>query len=438
MNYLTYETPAFLEPFFAKFDSVFDRPEPQKYFRLYGTGLLLEIKRKNVQAIDSHIIDGNYQGLHHFISDSPWEEVLLNNQRISWLQSTRQTKSTSYGYLILDDTGNPKSGDATFATKKQYMGCLGKVDCGQVVVTNHYADDIKDWPVNLLPYVPQDIIPRENAQILKQNQELPLEKQSPLLTFRPKWELALELVDDALERKINFSRVLVDAWYGNCPCFTKKLEEKQIIYITSLYANRRVYYQLPCEVARNEHRLGEVVTLLEAECFSEVKYSTASGEVRTVYVLDIFLKIKGIGKHRVLIVKPTPDEVDMDKIEVLMTTDEKSEAAVLLRDWSFRDKIDKFYQHGKDDLGFDQYQVRNDRAIRRHWYMVFLMYSYLVAQRQQGSFTKWCASTCRTIGEMLSVIRLKLLVHWQRWCEKHSEQWDDFLQKKGLRVATSF
>jgi len=281
------------------------------------------------------------------------------------------------------------------------MGCLGKVDCGQVVVTSHYADASKDWPVNLLPYVPQDMVAKENARILSQNQKLPSEmnqragssKQCPLVTFRPKWELALELVADAIKLQISFSHVLVDSWYGNCPGFTKKLEEKQVIYITSLYANRRVYYQLPHEVARNEHRLGEVVTLLGAECFSEVEYTTASGEARTVYVFDVYLKIKGIGKHRVLIVKPSPDEIDMDKIDVLMTTDENSKTADLLRDWSFRDKIDKFYQRTKDDLGFDQYQVRSDRAIRRHWIMVFLMYSYLVAQRQQGSFTKWCAST---------------------------------------------
>lgn len=435
MSYLTCETPAFLEPFFARFDSIFKRPEPQKYFRLYGTGLLLEIKRKNVQAIDSHIISGNYQGLHNFISDAPWEEMVLNDQRLSWLQSKRQTKSTRHGYLILDDTGNPKSGDATFATKKQYMGCLGKVECGQVVVTSNYADASKDWPVNLLPYVPADLISRENARLKSQNQGLPPEKERPLLTFRPKWELALELVDDALKRQISFSHVLVDAWYGNCPEFTKKLEEKKILYITSLYVNRRVYYQLPDEIARNEHRLGEVVTLLEAECFSKVEYLTASGEERTVYVKDLFLKIKGIGKHRVLIVKPASDEVNLDKIEVLMTTDETSKAAVILRDWSFRDKIDKFYQHGKDELGFDQYQVRGDRAIRRHWYLVFLMYSYLIAQRQQGSFTKWCASACQTIGEMLQVIRLKLVMHWQRWCVQHVEQWNAFLQKKGLRVA---
>jgi len=123
MSYITCETPAFFDSFFAKFDHIFNRWEPQQYFRLYGTGLLLEIKRKNVQAIDSHIIGGNYQGLHHFISDAPWDEVSLNYQRISWLQSARQTKSTCSGYLILDDTGNPKSGDAKEVGKACFFVC---------------------------------------------------------------------------------------------------------------------------------------------------------------------------------------------------------------------------------------------------------------------------------------------------------------------------
>ena len=436
MNYLTGGTPTFLDPFFAKFDAVFSRAEAQHHFRLYGTGLLLEIKRKNIQAIDSPIINGNYQGLHHFLCDAPWEETSLNSQRIDWLQSRRQTKSTSRGYLILDDTANPKSGDTTFATKKQYMGGLGKVDCGQVVVTSHYADASKDWPVNLRPYVPENLIPRENAHLQKQNQKLPADKQLPLLTFQTKWELALELIEDAKKQSICFSHVLADAWYGNCPKFTKKLDEEKILYITSLYANRRVYYRLPGETARNEHRLGEVVTLLEAECFSKVEYLTASGEQRTVFVKEMFLKIKGIGKRRVLGVKPTAEEVDLDKIVTLMTTDETADKTVILRNWSYRDKIDKFYQRGKDDLGFDQYQVRGDRSIRRHWYLVFLMYSYLIAQRQQGCFTKWSTSACRTIGEMLSVIRLKLIVHWQRWCVENSEQWNAFLHQRGLRLAT--
>jgi len=75
------------------------------------------------------------------------------------------------------------------------------------------------------------------------------------------------------------------------------------------------------------------------------------------------LKIKNLpGKRRVLIVKPTKEEHDLRKIYVLMSNDFDSEIPLLLRGWSFRDSIDKFYQRSKDELGFDQYQVRGDRA----------------------------------------------------------------------------
>lgn len=46
---------------------------------------------------------------------------------------------------------------------------------------------------------------------------------------------------------------------------------------------------------------------------------------------------------RVVYVLPTPEEDDMDNIDVLMTNDTESSVPLLLRSWSFRDKIDKFY-----------------------------------------------------------------------------------------------
>ena len=38
-----------------------------------------------------------------------------------------------------------------------------------------------------------------------------------------------------------------------------------------------------------------------------------------------------------LIVKPTPQEKDMDNIDVLMSNDTLSDIASMLRGWSFRD-----------------------------------------------------------------------------------------------------
>lgn len=166
-----------------------------------------------------------------------------------------------------------------------------------------------------------------------------------------------------------------------------------------MYANRRVYFDLPSEI-QNEYQVKDLVTVLNNDTFSEIQYTKANGEVCTAYVADIRLKVKNLSHDlRVLVVKPTPEENDMDNIDLLMTNDTKREAPFLLHSWSFRDKIDQFYQHGKDDLGFDQYQVRDSKSICRHWYMVFLMYSFIRWHRQ-----------CLPVGRQVEVSKNGLLI----------------------------
>jgi len=425
MNYLTPNVPEMFEKFYQEFDDIFRESSQKENFRLYGTALLLEIKRKNIQSLSCHIIDSNYQSMHHFIHDAPFNENALNDQRIVQLERTRQTKSCRDGYVIIDDTGNPKSGACTFATRRQWIGSLGKVDNGQVVVTSHYADKSKDWPIEMRPYLPEDWVQEQNALF---GQEVYL--------FKSKLLLGLELIDDIKNRNIQFSHLLIDSWYGNSPDFIKGVEDRKCLYITPLYANRRVYLDLSGDNSPSEHPVKDLVTVLSDDAFLEVQYTKANGEVCTVYVADIKVKVKNLhGMRRVLIVKPTKEDKNMDNIDVLMTNDTKKGVPFLLRSFSFRDKIDKFYERGKDDLGFDQYQVREEKSIRRHWYMVFLMYTFLIRHRQCGSFRKWCNHLCQTFGDLLDTIRTKLMLHFQKWCEENREKWHKFLRnKKGIPI----
>jgi len=80
------------------------------------------------------------------------------------------------------------------------MGCIGKVDNGQVVVTSHYADSRKDWPIDLRPYMPKKWVEAENERLGKD-----------AYVFKTKLELGLELIDDLKERGIHFSHCLMDA-----------------------------------------------------------------------------------------------------------------------------------------------------------------------------------------------------------------------------------
>jgi|GEM_PF-282254 len=432
MNYLAPVRIPMFEPFYKKFDNIFSEPSQRENFRLYGNGLMLEIKRKNIWYITEHIPETDYQPVHHFMHDAPWDEVRLNDQRVEMMNSNKSTRSCHDGYVVVDDTGNPKSGDSTHATRKQWIGSLGKVEQGQVVVTSHYVDSRKDWPIDHRPYLPQKWVEERNASLIDNPVDNP--DKEPYV-FKSKLELGLELVDDTIKRGIRFSHLLIDAWYGNSPDFIKGVESRKRLYITSLYANRHVY--CPGEESIEEHSVKELVTSLEDDAFSEVDYTKVKGKKQKAYVADTTLKVKNLpGEHRVLIVKPTPQEKDMDKIDVLMSNDTLSDVASMLRGWSFRDSIDKFYLRGKDDLGFDQYQVRDDRPIRRHWYMVFLMYSFIIWHRQCGSFKKWSTHACKTFGRLLDVIRTKLMLYFYKWCVANPQRWHDFLHnEKGIPMV---
>ncbi len=223
MNFLAPITHPMFERFYKRFDHIFSEPTQRRNFRLYCSGLTLEIKRKNIWYMNEHIIGSDYQPMQHFMSDAPWPENALNDQRTDILEGNPATKSCDDGYSIIDDTGNqalrkleqkeseksflsPKSGDSTHATSRQWLGSLGKVDRGQVVVTSHYADSRyadsrKDWPIDHRPYLPQKWVEGENQRLDKE-----------VYVFKSKLQLGLELVDDLLRRGIQFFHFSSICW----------------------------------------------------------------------------------------------------------------------------------------------------------------------------------------------------------------------------------
>ena len=66
------------------------------------------------------------------MSDAPWDDDRLNDQRVDMMGNNRSTKSCDDGYAIIDDTGNPKSGDSTHATSRQWM--VPQADSGWVLL----------------------------------------------------------------------------------------------------------------------------------------------------------------------------------------------------------------------------------------------------------------------------------------------------------------
>ena len=131
----------------------------------------------------------NNQSLSHFLSTSPWRSAdLFKSVRIKAIQTIGKN-----GVLILDESGIKKSGNSSVGVSHQYCGNLGKKDNCQVGVFLAYFNKKKRMLIDERLYLPQKWID-DKARCLKA--KIPHEE----IKFRTKYELGLEMIDNAIER----------------------------------------------------------------------------------------------------------------------------------------------------------------------------------------------------------------------------------------------
>jgi len=120
--------------------------------------------------------------LRHFLVRAKWSVTDINERRLQIMEKTRQTRIASGFSLIVDDSGQRKSGNFTAGVVRQYIGQIGKIDNGIVVVTTHLYDGRKSLPLDI--------------ELYQQASSLAEEKKDP--NFRKKPEIALELIERSL------------------------------------------------------------------------------------------------------------------------------------------------------------------------------------------------------------------------------------------------
>jgi hypothetical protein len=90
--------------------------------------------------------------------------------------------------------------------------------------SNYYVDEIRDFPVNLSPYVPAD----------------EFEEGEDSSKFSTKIELGKKLVLDAIEKGIQFKEALFDNWYL-CYDFVSFIRDQRKDWISTLKSDDIIY-----------------------------------------------------------------------------------------------------------------------------------------------------------------------------------------------------
>jgi SRSO17 transposase len=223
--------PAPLEAYAREFDDLFTHVAQRHAVREYLQGLLLPRERnKTITAIVgaepvARASDADVQRLDSFVAESTWSSDLVHQRRIRLMLGSASNASHERGALILDDSGDRKWGTKMAYTARQYLGSIGKVDHGIVAVTSLWADEAVYYPLHVRPYIPA--------------KRLAKGKQDPAFATKP--QLALRLVDAALEEGVLFRAVMADCSYGEDRTLVKELNAVGLPYVVTLKPSHGVW-----------------------------------------------------------------------------------------------------------------------------------------------------------------------------------------------------
>jgi len=221
-----------LDSFIDAFRKCFHEPT-FKHFRTYVLGLMEDLPRKNVEAI-ALAAGRAVRTLQEFLSQLRWKHDRVH-EVYQHLVADRHGGEHAIG--VIDSSGHPKQGDKTPGVQRQYCGQSGKID--NCVLGTHllYTDNDPANPFSCMLdselYLPKswedDAVRREEAGIPDD------------IHHQPEWQLAINLLLEALSNGIRFSWITFDEGFGKVPAFWFGLDRLGLRSVGEVPANFRCW-----------------------------------------------------------------------------------------------------------------------------------------------------------------------------------------------------
>jgi hypothetical protein len=373
--------PGPLEDYAARFDDLFTRVAQRRGFREYLAGLLAPRDRnKTLTALaGAEPVTGAQhpavQRLQFFLSESRWDPGAVNARRLELLLADPATAPHAGGVLVIDDSGDRKDGTKTAHVGHQWLGRYGKTDNGVVTVTTVWADERLYYPVDALPYTPAKHFAKG--------------KSDP--GFRTKLAIGADLAIRARAAGFTFRAVAADSAYGDQDGFRSELAEAGLPFVMALKPRRGMWAygpdaHTPVDAARALAWHGPE----DPGDWQEVTRTFRDGRTQTWWAADARLGWWGPdGTTRLVVATADPGTLP-DKATWYLATNlprpgspreagSPHPAASLeevVRIYGIRHWTEQGCKQVKDQLGWADFQVRSDIAIRRHQVLVTCAFSF--------------------------------------------------------------
>ena len=367
--------PGPLEAYATRFDDLLCSLAQRRGFRAYLAGVLAPRERNKTLtclAGAEPVVGAQHpavQRLQFFLSESTWDHQQVNDRRLELLLADPATAPHAGGVLVIDDSGDRKDGKATAHVGRQWLGRLGKTDSAVVTVTTLWADARRYYPLHAVPYTPAHHFPKGRSDP----------------AFRTKLQLAAALARDAVAAGVGFRAVAADCAYGDQDGFRSELAAAGLASVLALKRRRGVWAygdqaHTPVDAAQALAWAGPD----DPGDWTAVVRTFRDGHTTTWWAADAQLGWWGPDQTTRLVVATTDPATLPEQSTWYLATNlprpgspaaahsphPPAELAELVWIYGIRNWIEQGYKQVKDELGWADFQVRSDIAIRRHQTLV--------------------------------------------------------------------
>jgi len=350
----------------------FARIETFNRARRYMQGLMSQIKRRNGWQLAEQIGDQTPDGVQRLLNTARWD--------VDGVRDDLQTEAVNVlgdeaAVGVIDETGFLKKGDQSAGVKRQYSGTAGRVENCQIGVFLAYTTSIGHTLIDRELYLPKDWVADEAR---RKAAHVP-----DALSFQTKPALARQMLERAQANGVRFKWVTADSIYGSDRRLRLWLEDQQQPFVMAVKRDEALWCGF------EQQRADELVKRLAEDDWSRLSAGDGAKGPRWYDWAAMTLprwQQDPAWVHALLVRRSLSDSSAIAYYVVCAPAD------TTMHEWvrvaGQRWTVEESFEHAKDELGLDQYEVRSYHGWYRHITLVMLAQLFLNTVRLTAQHTE--------------------------------------------------
>lgn len=381
-----------LTKFLKEFSDCMRRECNRVHLRTYVEGQIGGLERKSVEpmALAAGVAP---RTLQEFLGMYLWDHEGVRG-RVQDL--VIRDHASDHAIAVIDETSFVKQGDKTAGVQRQYCGASGKKDNCVVTVHLGYVAG------NFHALIDSDLFLPEKSWDSDRDRcraaGIPDE-----VRHRPKWQIALELLDRAIDHGVRFEWLTADEGYGHVGAFRKGVDSRGLWYMVEVNCSQTGWTHRPrvvdpatwqgCgrppkhpQLAKNAPAPRRVDALWTRGGPSwhlfHIKNSGNGPVVWEARATRFFpWENKLPGQECWLII--ARNVLDGEVKYFLSNAPADMPVEVLLHVAFNRWHIERVFEDAKGEIGLDHFEVRNYLSIQRHLILSMVSFLFLMRETEQ-------------------------------------------------------